>query len=154
MYKINDEMLKNEKAYFDFANATLGLPNGEKVVKFSPRIWVEGINKNNDESRMMIETSISDEELKSLKLNEEIELKPINFGEENDLGECITDLILFSNRNFETAQWPDQEKSIKITIKRVADNTFNVKTNIEEFNLVFDVEIELLLDMNKEKMKY
>jgi len=152
MYKINDEIIENEKAYFDFANATLRLADDDKVVKFSPRIWVEGINKNNDELRFMIETSISDKELKSLKLNEEIELKPIKFGEDNDIGECITNIILFTNRNLETAEWVNQDSNMKITLKRIADNTFNVKANIKVFNLVYDVEIELLLNMDEDKM--
>jgi len=152
MYKIDGEIIKNEKAYFDFANVSLRFANGEMVKKYSPIIWIEGINKSSEEPRIMIETSISDKELKSLKINEEIELKPIKYGEENDVGECITDIILFTNRTFETGLWPDHGNNIEITIKKVADNTFNVKANIEEFNLVFDVEIELLLDMDKEKM--
>lgn len=146
MYKINNEIMQNVEVYLEFADSNMRMPNGEKLKKYSPRIYVEGINKNNENMSIMIETFISDEELRSLKINEELDLKYLPFNQDKDLEENITDIILFTNRNFETAKWPDQEKEVKITIKKMAENLINIKAYIEEFNLEYDIETTIQKD--------
>lgn len=132
MYKINNEVIENEKAYLDFANAWIRKPDGEKIEKYAPRIYVEGTDKNGKQPRIMIETFISEDEIRTLKINEKIDLK-----------DYIMDVILFTNHTFDTGLWPDNEMPITATIERISQETINIKANIEEFNLVFDVKIEI-----------
>ncbi len=128
MYKINNNDIKIGKAYMIFGNAWMQKQNEEKIEKYSPRIWVEGLDDNN---RMMVETFISD-----------VELNDLNVGEELDLKEYITDLIFFSGPDFGSAEFlGDGSESTKVIITKIAENKFNIKANIETINLIYDVDI-------------
>lgn len=131
MYKINGEVIKDVECYLEFANAWLRLPNGYKIEKYSPSIWVKGINKKNEEPQIMIETFISYEELKNFKLNKEV-----------DLCEYITDVLFFPrDKNVEYLR--DYPDSNKVTVNRINENLFNFKAKIKKINLEYDVEIAI-----------
>lgn len=79
----------------------------------------------------MIETFISYEELKNLKLNKEV-----------DLCTYITDVLFFPrDKNVEFLK--DYPDSNKVTVNRINENLFNFKAKIKKINLEYDVEITI-----------
>lgn len=114
MLKVNNKIFENEFTDISYGDA-FRMEGDNYISKIAPRISIASFNEDGDKISLMIEIFISEKEISSLILNEEV-----------DVTNLVTDVIFVGKDTELLGNW---DRAVKI--KRISDDTINLTASIE-----------------------